>query len=235
MAFNRSQFNLTPYNVQSDMVKYLQVSGSEEVSAFIGSALEYYPLVIGNERVSNTLEGMNARFISGSGSEVISENVAKAELSVILFPRFEENVAAETTLSAEINALVSGIEQIEESVVTNAIIHLNIDAQETVTPVAELSAEISPVVSGYELVSESASIENVDTKTCVLTLTLKPGQTLIVDANTYNVLLDSQNAIEVQSGDWIDDLNRNTTDITISAASGLANLSATILYTERYL
>ena len=235
MAFNRSQFNLTPYNVQSDLVKYLQVSGNEEVSAFIGSALEYYPLAIGNERVNNTVEGMNARFISGSGSEVISENVAKAELSVILFPHFEENITAETTLAAEINALVSGLEQVDESIAASANIYLSIDALETISNSAELSAEISPVVSGYELVSESASIENVDMKTCVLTLTLKPGQTLIIDANNYNVLLDNQNAIEVQSGDWIDDLNRNTTDITISAASGLANLSASILYTERYL
>ena len=235
MAFNRSKFNHIPFNVQSDMVKYLQVSALEQVDAVIGSALNYFPLAIGNERVNETVTGDKGIFITVTGSEVISESVSNAELSVILFPQFEETVTGENEIAAEIMPWVSGTETVEENITLGADIYLTVNAVETTDPDIELGADICPVAEGYELISESASLENIDMKTCVLTLTLRPSQVLIIDANNYNVLLDNENAIDVQSGDWIDELNRNTTDITISAASGLSNLSATILYTERYL
>ena len=75
----------------------------------------------------------------------------------------------------------------------------------------------------------------MDIIVCELNITLKPGQKLIVDATNYNVLLDNENAIWAQSGAWIDELTRETSSISINASSGVANLSANILYTERYL
>lgn len=235
MAFNRSKFNHIPFNVQSDMVKYLHVSALEEVDAVIGSALNFYPLGIGNERVNETTTGEKGMFISASGSEVITEAVVEAQMTVILFPHFEENVTEEIELDAEIMPTVTGNEQITSDLLLGADYYPVVNLSETVDAETALGSNICPVAEGYELISESASLENIDTKTCVLTVTLRPSQVLIIDAGNYNVLLNSQNAIDIQSGDWIDELNRNTTDITISAASGLSNLEATILYTERYL
>ena len=235
MAFNRSKFNHLPFNVQSDMVKYLRVSALEEVDAVIGSALNFYPLGIGNERVNETVAGDKGIFITVTGSEVISESVAEAQMTVILFPHFEENVTEETAIAAEIMPVVSGNESVNEDIYLGANYYPVTNFNETVNANTALGAKIYPDAEGYELISESASLENIDTKTCVLTVTLRPSQVLIIDANNYNVLLNNQNAIEVQSGDWIDELNRNTTDISITAASGVSNLSATILYTERYL
>ena len=71
--------------------------------------------------------------------------------------------------------------------------------------------------------------------TCVLKLTLMPGQRLIVDASNYNVLLDGENMIHTQEGEWLDEISRETTSITVTAAAGQAGLSANILYTERFL
>lgn len=235
MAFNRSKFNHIPFNVQSDMVKWLRVSALEEVDAVVGSALNFYPLAIGNERVNETTEGVKARFVSASGSETIGEEVVEAQMTVILFPHFEENVTEEIELGAEIMPTVTGNEQITSDLLLGADYYPVVNLSETVDAETALGSNIYPAAEGYELISESASLENIDTKTCVLTVTLRPSQVLIIDAENYNVLLDNQNAIDIQSGDWIDELNRSTTDITISAASGLSNLEATILYTERYL
>ena len=235
MAFNRSLFNHLPFNVKAELARYLRVSGLEEVDASVGSALNYYALAIGNERVNETLEAEKARFITASGLEEISEAVGEAQMTVILFPHFSEEVTEQINLGADIMPVVNGSEAVNASVALGANYYAVINGNETVDADIAIGANFYAMAEGYELISESASLENIETKTCVLTLTLKPGQTLIVDANNYNVLLDSQNAINVQSGDWIDELNRNTTDITIRAASGSANLSATILYTERYL
>lgn len=235
MAFNRTGFNHIPFNVQTDMVKYLHVSALEEIDAVIGSALNFYPLGIGNERVTETTVGDSGIFIAATGSEVVSEAVAEGQMTVILYPHFEENVTEEIAIAAEIMPVASGTETVSEEIASGANLYLTLTAEEIIDANTALGSNIYPVTEGYELISESASLENIDTKTCVLTVTLRPSQVLIIDAENYNVLLNQQNAIEIQSGDWIDDLNRNTTDITISAASGSANLSATILYTERYL
>lgn len=86
-----------------------------------------------------------------------------------------------------------------------------------------------------DLIDAISSVESLKLKTCVLTLTLKPGQTLIVDANTYNVWIDGENAVYTHSGDWLDELDRNTQKFEITAGTNLRHLSASILYTERYL
>lgn len=235
MAFNRAGYNHIPYNVQSGRIKYIKVAGYEDVDAFVGSALQIFVLAIYNENISKSVLGASGYFLIETGSETIEENVVEGQLSVILYPKFEENVEASTEIIADIKPLVIGSEAVTENIHLGADIYPTTEASETVEANTALGAKIHPIVEGYELITESASLENVEQKTCVLTLTLRPGQTLIVDANNYNVLLNNQNAIEVQSGDWIDDLSRNTTDITISAASGMNNISATILYTERYL
>ena len=85
-----------------------------------------------------------------------------------------------------------------------------------------------------EVVDASVSAIALDEIICELSVTLKPGQVLVIDANNYNVLLDGQNAIHIQSGAWLDELNRETQNVRITADYP-TNLSATILYTERYL
>ena len=235
MAFNLTPFNLTPFNVKAEKVRYLSVSFSEEIDAVIGSALNFYPTAIGNERVDETIAIEKGMFISADGTETISEEVIEGQQTVILFPHFSEEVTEEISLSAEIMPFVTGNELVNCSGAIGANFYATAEGNEDIDADTSLGANFYTTADGYELVSESASLENIETKTCVLTLTLKPSQVLIIDANTYNVLLDNQNAIEVQSGDWIDELNKNTTDISITAASGVANISATILYTERYL
>ena len=95
------------------------------------------------------------------------------------------------------------------------------------------------VTEGGELVSQVATAITVEEILCLINTTLQPGQKLIIDAGTYNVLIDGENAIYTQQGEWLDELNRNTMSITITAKNAnkptLKNLSASILYTERYL
>lgn len=87
----------------------------------------------------------------------------------------------------------------------------------------------------FDLIDAHCDVLSQEILTCILTCSLAPGQTMVIDAGTYNVWIDGENAVNKHSGDWLDELNRNTQNITINAASGRNYLSATILYTERYL
>lgn len=235
MAFNLAQYNLNPFNVQGGHVKWIKALGSETVNAFIGSALQIFASGIGNERVSSQIAGEPTKFFRAKGTETVSEAVADATPTVLLNLFYREFVNAEIDLSAEITPPVIMSEAVTAEAYLSTDIYPTAGMAESVNADTMLGANVYLSPEGFELISESASLEVIDEKVCVLTTTLKPGQRIIVDAETYTVLLDGENAIEIQSGDWIDELNRETVDIVIGAASGVANLTARLIYTERYL
>lgn len=236
MGFDTNRFDIDGFDVSGGMYRYIKAVGQENVSAVIGSGMNRSFLAIGYERVATPImAGIQGLALAASGAETIGEYVGNALGAINLKPHFAEIVDADTALGAEIGLTPEGAETIAESAILGADIALSIAGAETVGADTVLGADIAFQLEGFELISAAATSEAVETKTCVLNITLRPGQRLIIDANNYNVLLDGENAIYIQSGDWIDELIRNTTALDISAASGSANISATILYTERFL
>lgn len=236
MAFNLARYDLNPFNIGAQSELYLTVYGSEKITPVTGFSSQVYLTCEGQEQVTKSIIGYSGRYIDGSaGLETINEEVIKGELSVILFPRFSETVGAQITRAADIRPSVSGLESISGQTDISASVFIPAKCYEIISANTALGMDLTLDVTGYELVNESASVIDLDSKTCNLTVTLKPGQKLVIDASTYTVLLDGENAIELQSGDWIDELDRETTDISILAATGTANLTASITYLERYL
>ena len=78
------------------------------------------------------------------------------------------------------------------------------------------------------------TLEATEESVCSINVTIPPDSTLIVDAVNYNVYLDGGNIVYAHSGDWLDELNRMTQSIKITGTRA-GNLTASILYTERYL
>lgn len=70
---------------------------------------------------------------------------------------------------------------------------------------------------------------------CILDVTLAPGQVLVIDSANYTVTIDGENRMDIHSGAWFDELNRDTVSISIQTAAGVSHLSAALDYTERYL
>ena len=236
MGFNLDSFDLTRYNVGGQSVLYLSAYGSEKVTTAIGFSSDIFLSCSGAEQVNRSIVGYPCRFIYDvSGNETVGELVVKGETFIILTPRFTENVTGKFTQAANVKASGRGLESITENSAIAADIVFTVDGIEEILTNVNSGTDLSLSAAGFELVSESASVIILDQKTCKLTVTLKPGQKLLIDAENYTVLLDGENAIELQSGDWIDELDRETTDISILAATGTAYLSASITYQERYL
>lgn len=73
-------------------------------------------------------------------------------------------------------------------------------------------------------------------KKCVLSdIDLSPGETLIVDSNEYIILKNDVEVMRVHSGDWIDEIDRDTDTIGIVNVSGSGIISSSVEYVERYL
>lgn len=236
MAFNLAKYNINPFNVAGDRVRWYNATGAESVLALIGSALEVYPDAIGNEKVNCSISGLPTHYIRGSeGDETVLASISAGQLSIMLSAAMAETITNTSAVVARITPYPIGTETVETDIILSAEAYLTVTPSETIIADTELGGIASLTAEGYELISESASLEIVDFKTCVLTVALEPGQKLIIDADSYTVLLDGENAIEIQSGEWIDELDRTTTEITVRASAGQSNLSSSIIYTERYL
>lgn len=171
-------------------------------------------------------------------TEVSEEiNIEKAEINSYYWSHVDviENITKSLTVSSKTlvtvrsNDALTGKFRPSEIVITSAI------ASDAITGSLILSADNFTSTETLDLIDTSCSVLSLEFLTCVLTVTLKPGQTMVIDANTYNVWIDGENAVYTHSGDWLDELDRNTQNFVITAASGGKNISASILYTERYL
>ena len=235
MSFDTGRFDITGFDVTGGVFRRIVAKGTETVNSIVGSALIYHLLAIGYEQVDKFADGIQALATAGSGEETITEGVIEGLLYINPKPNFVENVSENVSLGAVIGIPVQFAENITQNIILGADIAIQAELEEVVTPLIILGADIAIPAEGFELISANATSESIETKVCVLNVTLKPGDKLIIDASNYNVLLNGENAIWVQSGDWIDELIRNTTEIKIDAAAGVSNTKASILYTERFL
>lgn len=71
------------------------------------------------------------------------------------------------------------------------------------------------------------------TQRATFQLTIPPGGELRIDSELFTVLLDGENALHTQSGDWIN-VSRELLRLTVESASG-GGLQGQLIYTERYL
>lgn len=244
MGFNASQFDQTAFN-KSGEARTVIIGAAvirEMVTNAIGTGMQIAVGTIINERVSASIAGIPTRRIGPVViTETVSEYVGNAFTSLVMLAEIFEKVSSEIAISADIAPTVIISETVSASINLGADIKINGKASETISADIALGADLAlPEIGIYELVNRSINVEAMDFRICHIgnntdQFVLKPGERVIIDANNYNVLLNGENAIWYQTGEWLDELNRETVSISISAASGVDNLTASILYTERYL
>lgn len=240
MAFNQVRYDLSSFNIDTGNVRFIAATGVEKVSISIGTNLLAFIDAAGNEQIRKYVDGSAGYFQTAVGTEEIARGVIETESMILLACICAERVNTDVAICNDVYPAVSGAEEVTASLALGQAIQLQSLLEETVDKEASLGQEISLTSSGYEFVNESANLIAVDIKTCYIgsadaVFNLAPGQKLVVDAERYNVLVDDTNAIYLQSGDWIDELNPETVSIAITASAGSSGLTASILYTEMYL
>lgn len=240
MAFDLARYNLIAFNASSS-TKWMSMDFTEEVTTVIGVDIDIYPRIYCNEKVEADIKGAPCRYMNGvEGTENVSEEVSDIILVIWATSSGTENVTKELDASSETFLTMTFAEEVGAETALGQKLCLTSQMEEIVGAEVSLGGNIWLTIDGYELVRESASLEIVKEIVCHIgtaenPFTLKPGEKLVIDASTYNVLLNGQNAIWYQTDDWLDGMNRNTISIDITASAGVSNLSATILYTELYL
>ena len=237
MAFNLASFNQTAFNAGSEGAIWLEVLAEEKITPAVGTSLEAYITVIATESVR--VDGV----IGGNGVYITAEaieTVDAAELigmSTVMIDGMSatETVTTEAAIRSESYLTVIAAETVTQQTSLGANIYVKGTGSELITAEAITDKETYIEVFAYELVSGSVASEDNEIHVCEINLTLQPGQRLVVDSGDYYVWLDNEIALDAQRGVWIDDLDRSTTSISVTAASGVSNLTASILYREQYL
>lgn len=244
MSFNQILFNRTPFDrslSESDIS--LDVEALETIDAFIGVSTDVKLFCIPFERVQMEIHSTDFRkiesFVQGgvvTGREILGYNTALESIFWLDLEAHENiNLSDKISSLRTISQLYCN-EKTDDEISVSKRVSFRSSLIESVSEYATVYRLYKPgMVGGNELVSQVTSIDNVEEIACMLDITLQPGEHLIVDAGNYNVFLNGVNMIHTQKGRWMDELSRDTVDITITAAEGGAGLSAEILYTERWL
>ena len=232
-AFNQARFNLAQYNISSGAEAWAEGSTAAAfIFSFAGETLF---------AKGNTATNFSAELYLDSGR--IAEGNAAAAFAnqsyltgylwtskdvVVLF-------AKDLNLSQEAYAEGDGLEELAAELNLSQEAYIEGGVQEAFNREINLSQEAYAEGDAGEVFSQTSDVGLLSDSVCAFPeLILKPGQTLIIDAGSYNVLLDGKNAIHLQSGEWLDNLSRDTLSIEISG-TGVSRLQAQILYIERYL
>lgn len=237
MAFDIASFDISGFDVGGEGVVLFSAFAQEKVTAVIGTSQEAYFAASASERmnVGGALAG-NGIFIGGSAVESVAEASAIGDNSVMIGRMAAMETTAAEAVCRSVNWLrITALETASVEASGGADIYISGSASEKAAAEVYNEKETWLTIAAYELMSASATLEAVDIETCELNLRLNPGQRLVIDARNYYVWLDGENAIDSRKGVWLDKLSRDTTSISITAASGVANLEASILYTEQFL
>ena len=95
------------------------------------------------------------------------------------------------------------------------------------------SKDLPGDLSAWEVLTSMGEATSQTTQRASFQLTIPPGGELRIDSGLFTVLLDGENALHTQEGDWVE-LSRSLVRLTVECAQG-GGLAGQIVYQERYL
>lgn len=236
MSYNQIIYNRSTYNRSgSSNAAFISVEGFENINALVGIGTNIFSLAIANEHVRTEIHGGRTIVLQQvMGLEQIYHNhVPNGIYWLDLAANEKVHLQAR---SAQVYIITSSAsETVAKSLKSAFISWLSVAFKELISSVIDPRAELWIEASGYELADAVASAVAVEESACIIEVTLHPGDRLVVDSDSYLVLLNGENVIETHHGSWFDELDRNTTAFSIRASEGTENLTGRVLFTERFL
>lgn len=234
--YNLSRYNLSKYNRSQ--------AGSETFDKLrAGAVIQAY---IGLGQTTNDSLWLTSQ-MAGLAS-IGSGSFEKAALSAVWSGNGTGNYIARNrqTISASLDAenylSPKVLDLLSPAAVLSAAVNLSPNVRDSeLTCQAQFSGElylgnlvIDPeAITAYGIFGAAVTAENLSEVVLILSCSIPAKGTLVVDSDNFRVLLNGNNAIKYHSGDWIDELCRDTKSIKIE--SGGTTLTAEIYYQELWL
>lgn len=230
--YDTARYSLIRYSMnQEDRTIPIGESFSESVGALAGAAV---PVEI------------RCRFVDGI------QGSARGTVSIVLLLQAQDKLGARVRMLADILSAASFCEAMQGGFYAQKNLPVDLAASELLTGRPWASKSIPTelaltdqlragaaggkntpgTLSVYEVLGTLLAATVQDTERAVFTIAIPPGGELRIDSELFTVLLNGQNVLHIQSGDWIN-VSRELLRLNIESASG--ELEGQMIYTERYL
>lgn len=254
MGFDQRKFNLSAFNLPgTGNINWITAEASELIDAVTSVSKKVHLFCFPHEKITIEIRGIRYMPFTAEFHEVMGYSFA-LEGVFWIDCQVNEKYSCEVTpsVSKKFNLLPAS-ENISLEAAFSHISRIAAEGAENHYCLIHSSRLFNYDAEANEFVIGVSSAITVDETACYLNLTLWPDERLIIDANNYNVYLVkkdkntdeyrmdrvpvgiTKNMIAAHSGEWLDELDRNAQLIFFTASSGVKELSASILYTERWL
>lgn len=231
--FSFDRFNLSRFSLGSqDNTIQIELLLTENLESVAGVAIPVETTAFFNDILRGS--GRGAIGIASTFESFAELNSAALMQANIVVQALFENTLYSTTDGAQ-NSMIVGL----LSDALNAKAYASMDIlygeayAETLMAAADGLKNILVDSLLYELLGSVSGAGTQSTEQVSITVTLPPGSELRIDSDTFRVLLDGENVLDKQAGDWIM-LSRDLLYLDIESAIG-GGLSGNLIYTERYL
>ena len=211
--YNDRRYSLARYSVNQE-TKTVEIaeSFSEAMGAVAGAAIP----VDFRDKYAEALQGS-----------------ARGTVSVISAFSAASGLFTTAKMSADVVTRAALSEALRGSMYGQKNTPAALTARDTLTAQAQGAKNVPALLKGSEVLTSMLEATSQTTERTTLQLTIPPGGELRIDSGLFLVLLDGENALHTQSGDWIN-ISRDLLRLIIESASG-GQLRGQLIYTERYL
>lgn len=231
--FSRDRFDLSRFSLGSqDTTLPIEVTFSDELKSVAGIAVPVEATAFFNDVIRGTLRGAIAMKSSfESMANLLNTCSMKANMNLAfasdgtVFSKVDgsQNNYIFTVLSENLECSAHGSKTIPRS--AGFYDALNADAYGV--------KDIRTFLVVNEVLTSIMDAGSQTTEIARFNITLPPGGEIRIDSETYRVLMNGDNILYAQSGDWLT-LTRELLYVDIESATG-GTLEGTMIFTERYL
>lgn len=231
--YNDRRYSLAQYSVnQQNKTVEITETFSESMGAVAGAAIP----VDFRGRFAETLQGSARGTVSiitrFSAADILTASV-RMSADVLARISLYENMLGAAYGQKNIPAAVSGAEVLSGKLYGAKNIPDRLTSEDRLTARVSGGKNIPVSVQASEVLTSMLEATSQTTERTAIQLAIPPGGELRIDSGLFLVLLNGENALYAQSGDWIN-ISRDLLRIIVESASG-GNLRGSLIYTERYL
>lgn len=229
----KGRYSLLRYSVNLAK-KSIPISAAffETLNTVAGSAVEVEFTGKFSENVQGSIQGTIAIASTLSANSGLFTAV-KMSADVITAAAMIETLQAAAYGQKDTPASLDAKDMISASIWGAKNIHVYLPLADVLTAQTAGSKNIPAPLAVSEILTSILEATSQTTERATFQLTIPPGGELRIDSELFIVLLNGENALHTQSGDWIN-ISRNLLRLIVESASG-GQLRGQLIYTERYL
>ena len=231
--YNDRRYSLARYSInQTDKTVEIAESFSETMGAVAGAAVS----VDFRDRYTDALQGSARGTVSVISALAVASGlftVARMSADVITRAALSEALRGSVYGQKNTPAALAVLEELAARAWASKNIPAPLEFADCLAAAAAGSKDVPASLKVSEVLTSMLEATSQTTERMTLQLTIPPGGELRIDSELFLVLLDGENALHTQSGDWIN-VSRELLRLIIESASG-GQLRGQLIYTERYL